>query len=81
MYVSEELTARYTLAKRLVPIDCECAEQEGPRREIREFIEMMRSRHTDVDESVSAALGNVNPYTLFDAKLQKEGADQPVFAR
>ena len=81
VYVSEELTAAYTLAKGLVPIDCVCAEKEGPRREIREFIDTMRSRHTDVDESVSAALGNVNPYTLFDAKLQKEGADQPVFGR
>ena len=81
VYVSEELTAAYTLAKGLVPIDCVCAEKEGPRREIREFIDTMRSRHTDVDESVSAALANVNPYTLFDAKLQKEGADQPVFAK
>tara|TARA_B100001013_G_C24250443_1_gene300794 strand:+ start:177 stop:449 length:273 start_codon:yes stop_codon:yes gene_type:complete len=81
VYVSEQLTTEYTLTKGLVPISCLCAEKEGPRREIREFLDTMRSVHIDVAESVSAALGNVNPYSLFDRKLQKEGADQPTFAR
>ncbi len=81
VYVSEELTAAYTLAKGLVPIGCACGEKEGPRSEIREFLDTMRSRHIDVDECVSAALSNVNPYTLFDRKLRKEGADQPAFAK
>ena len=37
-------------------------------------------RHPGVAESISAALGNVNPYTLFDAALAKDGADlSPAF--
>jgi hypothetical protein len=32
-------------------------------------------RHPGVAESIAAALGNVNPYTLFDPRLRKEGAD------
>jgi hypothetical protein len=33
-----------------------------------------------VADSVAAALGNVNPYTLFDPALEKAGADlSPAF--
>ena len=32
-----------------------------------------------VAESVTAALGNVNPYTLFDPTLTRPGADAPAF--
>ena len=50
------------------------------RREIREFLTTLKRRHPGVAESISAALGNVNPYTLFDAALAKEGADlAPAF--
>lgn len=78
VYVSEELTSAYTLDKGLNAIGCVCSEKEGPRSEIRQFFEMMQSRHIDVNNSVSAALGNVNPYTLFDRKLHKKGSDLPL---
>ena len=79
VYVSEQLTALYAKNRRLDPIGCVCSEREGPRREIRSFLDEMSSCHVDVSESISAALANVNPYTLFDQKLQKEGADMPAF--
>ena len=78
VFVSEELTAAYVLEKELLTVDCVCAEKGGPRSEIREFLESMSSRHIDVPESVRAALANVNPYSLFDPKLHKEGADRSL---
>ncbi len=78
VFVSEELTAEYALGKGLVTVDCVCAEKEGPRSEIREFLESMKSRHVDVAESVRASLANVNPYSLFDPKLHKDGADRSL---
>jgi hypothetical protein len=50
------------------------------RGEIRAFLATLRGRHPGVAESVVAALGNVNPYTLFDPALEKPGADlSPAF--
>ena len=51
------------------------------RREIRDFLADLRTRHAGVPESIAAALANVNPYTLFDPALTKDGADiSPAFA-
>ena len=36
----------------------------------------LKTRHPGVADSIGAALGNVNPYTLFDSALAKEGADR-----
>ena len=80
-YVTEEHTARYVEAVGLDPIGCVCQEKEGPRREIRLFLENLSKKHPDVKESVMSSLANVSPYTLFDAGLQKDGADLPVFSR
>ena len=63
----------------LATVGCVCGENPGPRREIRAFLDQMKQRHIGVADSVAAALGNVNPYTLFDAGLRKEGADVPAF--
>ena len=80
MFVSEELTREYVEQDDLVGIGCVCAEKDGPRKDIRAFLERMNQNYADVPESVTAALANVNPYTLFDSKLQKEGADvSPAF--
>ncbi len=80
VFVSEELTREYVEQDDLVGIGCVCAEKDGPRKDIREFLERMSQNYGDVRESVTAALANVNPYTLFDSKLQKEGADvSPAF--
>lgn len=80
VYVTEEWTARYASEQGLVTVGCACGEKTGPRKEIREFLSRMAGRHEGIAESVTAALGNVNPYTLFDAQLRKDGADLPRFA-
>ena len=78
--VSEALTRAYAAARGLETIACVCGEKDGVRREIRDFLTTLKGRHPGVAESISAALGNVNPYTLFDAALAKEGADlSPAF--
>jgi tRNA 2-thiocytidine biosynthesis protein TtcA len=78
--VSEALTTAYVAARGLDTVGCVCGEKDSVRREIRDVLSTLKSRHPGVAESVSAALGNVNPYTLFDAALAKEGADlSPAF--
>ena len=80
VFVSEELTRRYVEQDDLVGIGCVCAEKEGPRKDIRAFLKQMSEDYVDVPESVTAALANVNPYSLFDSKLQKDDADiSPAF--
>jgi tRNA 2-thiocytidine biosynthesis protein TtcA len=81
-FVTETLTAAYAAARGLQTVGCVCGEKDSVRREIREFLGTLRARHPGVAESISAALGNVNPYTLFDPALAKEGADvAPAFER
>ncbi len=80
VYVPEAWTAQYAAAHGLTTVGCVCAENAGPRSEIREFLGHMDRRHAGVAGSVTAALGNVHPYTLFDARLRREGADIPAFA-
>ncbi len=80
VYVSEELTRKYVEQDELVGIGCICAEKAGPRNDIRAFLKQMSEDYVDVPESLTAALANVNPYTLFDSQLRKEGADiSPAF--
>lgn len=64
-YVSEDLSTAYARAQGFLPIACVCGEKESVRREIRDFLDGMKSRHIGISDSVTAALGNVNPYTLF----------------
>ena len=45
------------------------------RREIRAFLTSLSGRHAGIRDSIAAALGNVNPYTLFDVALSKDGGD------
>jgi tRNA 2-thiocytidine biosynthesis protein TtcA len=81
VYVSEALTAAYVRARGLSVVGCACGEKDGVRRELREFLAGLSARHPGVAESIAAALGNVNPYTLFDPALSKDGADvSPAFA-
>jgi tRNA 2-thiocytidine biosynthesis protein TtcA len=78
--VSEALTSAYAAARGLETVGCVCGEKDSVRRDIRAFLTTLKARHPGVAESISAALGNVNPYTLFDAALAKEGADvSPAF--
>src|SRR5262245_30682964 len=79
--VSEALTEAYVSACGLAPVGCVCGEKESIRREIRSLLDAMKRRHPGVADSITAALGNVNPYTLCDPGLFKEGADAaPAFA-
>jgi hypothetical protein len=75
------LTAAWARARGVPTVPCACADRDGVRREIREFLAGLRARHAGVPESIAAALANVTPYTLFDPALSKEGADvSPAFA-
>ena len=80
VFVDEEMTTAYANACGFGTIGCVCGDRENVRREIREFLTTMKSRHPGVTHSLVAALSNVNPYTLFDPRLKKAGADTPVFA-
>ena len=75
VFVPEALTSAYASEQGLPTIGCVCGDKESVRREIREFLSALKSRHTGIPESISAALANVNPYTLFDPAPTKEGAD------
>jgi len=75
VFVTEELTAAYARATGLAAIGCVCGDRDSVRREIRAFLTSLSERHAGVRDSIAAALGNVNPYTLFDAALSKDGAD------
>src|SRR5437870_8401139 len=69
VYVIEDLSTQYARGKGFLPIACVCSEKESVRREIREFLDSMRSRHAGISESMTAAMGNVNLYTLFGENL------------
>ena len=65
VYVTENLSTEYAREQGFLPIACVCGEKESVRREIREFLDAMKSRHIGISDSITAALGNVNLYTLF----------------
>ena len=65
VHVTENLSTEYAKTQGFLPIACVCSEKESVRREIREFIDTMKSRHVGISDSIIAALGNVNLYTLF----------------
>jgi tRNA 2-thiocytidine biosynthesis protein TtcA len=80
VYVSEEETSRYVAALGMPTIGCVCGDRDGPRRQIRQFLEGLSRDHSGIRESLTAALGNVAPFTLFDPGLRKAGGDPPAFA-
>jgi len=65
VYVTETLSTEYASVQGFLPIACVCSEKESVRREIREFLDAMKSRHVGIPDSITSALGNVNLYTLF----------------
>jgi tRNA 2-thiocytidine biosynthesis protein TtcA len=78
--VGEDLTRAYAGEAGLATVGCVCGEKASVRREIRSWLDGLKRGHPGVPESIAAALGNVNPYTLFDTKLSKEGADEALSA-
>jgi hypothetical protein len=82
VFVTEDLTEAYARAAGLTAIGCVCGDKDSVRREIRSFLTSLGERHVGVRESITAALANVNPYTLFDRALVKDGADvSPALAK
>ena len=80
VFVNEAQTGAYARALGFDTVGCVCGDKESVRREIRTFLDDLRARHPGVAESITAALGNVNPYTLCDPRLSKPGADiSPAF--
>jgi tRNA 2-thiocytidine biosynthesis protein TtcA len=80
VFVTEALTTAFAAERGLTTVACVCGERDGVRREIRSFLDDLRARHVGVAESITAALANVNPYTLCDPALSKDGADvSPAF--
>ena len=69
--VTEDLTAAYARAMGLPTVGCVCGDRDGVRREIREFLARLRRHHVGIPESITAALGNVNTYTLFGPGLDR----------
>src|SRR5438552_3106467 len=76
VYVTEDLSTEYARAQGFLPIACVCSEKESVRRELREFLDTMKSRHVGISDSIIAALGNVNLYTLFGENVQASTADE-----
>jgi tRNA(Ile)-lysidine synthase TilS/MesJ len=69
VYVTEDLSTEYAKAQGFLPIACVCSEQENVRLEIRAFLSSMKSSHVGISDSIIAALGNVNMYTLLGENL------------
>src|SRR5215831_747967 len=65
VFVGETLTERYAQLVGLPTIGCVCGDRDSVRRDIRAFLASLDERHAGVRDSISAALGNVNPYLLF----------------
>lgn len=74
IYVTEDMSTEYARAEGFLPITCVCSEKESVRREIREFLDTMKSRHVGISDSMTAALGNVNLYTLFEGNAERDDA-------
>jgi len=75
VYVNENLSTEYAKAQGFLPIACVCSEKESVRREIREFLEAMKARHIGISDSITAALGNVNLYTLLGENRPDEAVE------
>lgn len=70
VYATEDLSTQYARAQGFLPIACVCSEKESVRKEVREFLDTMKARHIGIADSVAAALGNVNLYTLMGENPQ-----------
>jgi tRNA 2-thiocytidine biosynthesis protein TtcA len=81
VFVTESLTTEYARIHGLVPVGCVCGDKDGIRSEIRAFLTRLTRTHSGVPASITSALGNVNPYTLFDPALHRDGGDlSPAFS-
>ena len=72
VYVTEDLSTEYARLQGFLPIACVCSEKESVRRELRAFLDDMKSRHIGISDSITAAMGNVNLYTLMGSSAEYE---------
>jgi tRNA 2-thiocytidine biosynthesis protein TtcA len=83
VYVSEEITAQY--ARDLTPhvVPCGCSQKTGTvRGGLRSFFADLEKQHPRLKESMLAAMGNVRPQRLLDARLfDPEESDEPAEER
>jgi tRNA 2-thiocytidine biosynthesis protein TtcA len=79
VYVTETLSTEYARTQGFLPIACVCGEKESVRREIREFLDSMKIHHVGISDSIIAALGNVNLYTLFGENPAAEVCSESEF--
>ena len=56
VFLTEEVTAAYARSCGLFTVRCVCADKDGVRREIREFLSTLGTRHPGVAQSINAAL-------------------------
>jgi tRNA 2-thiocytidine biosynthesis protein TtcA len=80
VYVTEDLSTEYARAQGFLPIACVCGEKESVRREIREFLDGLKTRHIGIADSITAALGNVNLYTLSIPSAGSKTDDEEDFS-
>jgi tRNA 2-thiocytidine biosynthesis protein TtcA len=76
VYVTEDLSTEYARAQGFLAIGCVCGEKVSVRKEIRAFLDDMKAKHIGISDSITAALANVNPYTLFDPNLPKNNNEE-----
>ena len=77
-YVTEDLSTEYARVQGFLPIACVCSEKDSVRRDIRRFLDEMKTRHTGIPDSIAAALANVNLYTLFTPPEQMADVEEEV---
>jgi tRNA(Ile)-lysidine synthase TilS/MesJ len=77
-YVTEDLSTEYARVQGFLPIACVCSEKDSVRRDIRRFLDEMKTRHTGIPDSIAAALANVNLYTLFTPPEQPADVEEEV---
>ena len=80
VFVSEEITRQY--ARGLTPhvVPCGCSQKTGTVRQgLRGFFAELEKEHPRLKESMLAAMGNVHPQRLLDARLfDPDESDEPA---
>ena len=77
-YVTEDLSTEYAKVHGFLPIACVCSEKDSVRRDIRRFLDEMKTQHVGIPDSIAAALSNVNLYTLFTPPGQTAEVEEEV---
>ncbi len=80
VYVSEEITKAYAGSLGAPVIPCGCSQKTGTVREsIREIFGDLQKRHPRLQDTLLAALGNIEPHRLLDMRYLdiEAGAEQP----